>query len=184
MSIADIRSVVHSSKMVGALQKARAAQFAFCAIGALFLTSTASCGQSPTDAGNAQTKRVYQLCPKSGDARARLNEIAKTYAAEQQAQVFDRGAEAQNELAGMESGSGTLRSTNLPLVLLTIEKPGAFRISITNLGLKEKLALSVRLWNESDGDSKIGAFLNQVERFWTIKEVQGGVSDDPPCPAS
>ena len=170
--------------MARALHKARAAQFAFCAVGALFLVSTASCGQSPTDAGNAQTKRVYQLCPKSGDARARLNEIAKTYAAEQQAQVFDRGAEAQNELAGMDSGSGTLRSTNLLLVLLTIEKPRAFRISITNLGLKEKFGLSVRLWNESNGDSEAEAFLNQVERYWTIEKVQGGVLDDPPCPAS
>lgn len=168
--------------MARVLQKARAAQFAFCAAGALFLTSTASCGQSPTDAGNAQTKRAYQLCPKSRDARARLTEIAKAYAAEQQAQVFDRGAEAQNELAGMYSGSGTLRSTNLPLVLLTIEKPRAFRISITNLGLKEKFGLSVRHWNESDRDSKAEAFLNQVERFWTIEEIQGGVTDEPPCP--
>ncbi len=164
--------------MARALQKARAAQFALCAVGVLCLTS-ASCGQSPTDAGK---KRAYQLCPKSGDARAKLNEIAEAYAVEQHAQVFDRGAEAQNELAGI--GSGALRSTNLPLVLLTIEKPKAFRISITNAGLKEKFGLSVRLWNESDGNGEAEAFLNQVERYWTIEEVQGGMSDDPPCPAS
>lgn len=170
--------------MAGAVHKARAAQFAFCTVRALFVVSTASCGQSPTDAGNVQTKRVYQLCPKSRDARVILNEIAKTYAAEHQAQVFDRGAEAQNELAGMDSGSGTLRSTNLPLVLLTIDKPGAYRISITNVGLKEKFGLSVRLWNGSKGGREAEAFLKQVERYWTIEKVQGGVLDDPPCPAS
>ncbi|HUE78500.1 MAG TPA: hypothetical protein VMN38_02570 [Sphingomicrobium sp.] len=143
---------------------------------------TPSCGQSDTD---TSTKLAYQLCPKSGDARAKLHELAMAYAAQQQAQVFDRGAEAQNELASMQSGqSVALRSTNLPLVLLTIEKPRAFRISITNVGLKEKFGLSVRLWNNSSGDSNAAAFLSQVERFWRIDKVQGGVSNDPPCPAS
>jgi hypothetical protein len=168
--------------MARALQKARAAQFAFRAVGALFLTSAAACGQSRTDAGNTQTKHVYQLCPKSGDARGRLNELTKAYAAEQQARLFDRGADAQNELAAMDSS--VLQSTNLPVVLLTIEKPNTFRISVSNLGLKEKFALSVRLWNKSDGENKAEAFLDQMERFWSIEKVQGAVSNDAPCPAS
>ena len=142
----------------------------------------ASCGQSGADKGNAETKRTYQLCPKSGDARAKLYELAKAYAAQEQARVIDRGAEVQNELASMESG--VLQSTDLPVVLLTIEKPRTFRISITNLELKEKFALSIRLWKNSDGDSKSNAFLNRAERFWSIEEVQGGVLNDPPCPAS
>ena len=167
--------------MSRALQKARATNAAFCALGALFLASTASCGQSPTDAGNT-VKRLYQLCPKSGDALARLKEIAEAYAVELNAEVSDRGAGAQNELAQMNSD--TLRSTNLPVVLLTIEKPKALRISITNLGLKEKFALSVRVWNGSNGDSTEEAFLNHVERYWSIEKVKGGVSDNPPCPSS
>jgi hypothetical protein len=114
-------------------------------LGALCLTSC-SRGQSPTDAGSVI--RAYQLCAKSGDARAKLNEIAKAYAAERHALLSDRGPGAQNELVAMKSD--VLHSTSLPVVLLTIDKPSAFRISITNVGLNEKFALSVRVWDEGD----------------------------------
>ena len=167
--------------MARALQRARAVQFAFRAVGALFLNSTASCGSTGTDRSNKQIER-YQLCPKSGDARVRLNELAKAYAAQQQAQVTDHGSEAQNELAGMDSA--VLRSTNLPVVLLTIEKPSAFRISITNLGLREKFALSVRLWDNVGAEGNAEAFLHEAKRFWSIEPIEGGVLNDPPCPTS
>ena len=167
--------------MAKARQKAQAVHFAFRAVGALFLAFTSSCGPEP-DTGDTQITR-YQLCPKSSDARTRLIEITKAYAAEQQAQVFDRGAEAQSELAGMASGSGTLRSTNLPLVLLTIEKPEVFRISITNAALSEKFGLSMRFWKKGGKESNAEAFLDKVKRFWTVERIEGGVSNDPPCSA-
>jgi hypothetical protein len=125
-----IAAFIHRSRATGSRTRRGAA-----ILSSLVLV-TASCGQSVTD---TSTKRAYQLCPKSEHARARLLEFAEAFATQHQAQVFDRGADAQNELASMESQ--VLRSTNLPLVLLTIEKPKAFRVSITNAGLKEKFVL-------------------------------------------
>lgn len=148
---------------------------------AIVLTSTASCG-SPTDAEDTQTKQAYQLCPISIDALAKLNEIATSFAAEQQAKVYDRGAEAQRELASMDHGSDTLRSTNLPLILLTIEKPSVFRVSITNAGLQEKIAVTVRIWKETDGDSRTEALISQLGSHWSIDKAPGGILNDPPCP--
>lgn len=158
---------------------ARTGQIALIVVGALIVAAAASCDQSTTGADDLGSISKYQLCPKVGDARTGLDKIAKSFAAKQRARVFERGAEAQRELAGMESR--VLETTGLPLVLLTIEKPEHFRISITNAGLKEKFALSVRQWNVDETERETQAFLNEVGRFWSIEEVRGGVTDDPPC---
>jgi hypothetical protein len=151
------------------------------ALAVLFMFSAASCGSSKSDAVREVTKRAYQLCPKDEDARARLIELARAFAAQHGAQIVDRGLGAQSELAAI--ASDTLRSTTLPLVLVTIEKPGRFRVSITNVGLREKFALSVRLWNASS-EYATNAFLNDVKRFWSVEEVEGGIENDQTCPSS
>ncbi len=64
---------------------------------------------------------------------------------------------------------------------MTVEKPDVFRVGITNLGLRTKFVLSVRIWNEAEGAGPVDAFMAEVEEFWAIEAVEGGVLDDPPC---
>jgi hypothetical protein len=103
----------------------------------------------------------------------------KEFADQQQARFIDRGAGAQQELSAM--GPDVLSNTGGSPVLLTVERPDEFRISVTNLGLSEKIALTVRSTREFGEASPVGVFMNDLGRFWTIQRVEGGVTDDPRC---
>jgi hypothetical protein len=78
-------------------------------------------------------------------------------------------------------GSNVLSKTGGDPVLLTVEKPEEFRISVTNLGLRVKIALTIRIWDTSGASGSIADLMDGIGRFWTIQRVEGGVSDDPPC---
>jgi hypothetical protein len=138
-----------------------------------------ACGQSNNSGHSMETKHSYSLCPKTDDSRRRLYEQAKNFADQQGAQFIDRSAGVQSELTNMKSS--VLESTGGNPVLVTVEKPNKFRISITNLGLKEKFALAVGFSDTTGEDGSIARFLRDVERFWTIQEVDESVTNDPPC---
>lgn len=140
------------------------------------LLLAASCDQPDKAYKGMETKRTYSLCPKAADSKQKIYEQLRSLAGEQQARFTDRSAGAESELYNM--GSGVLNQTGGDPLLVTVEKPNDFRISITNLGLREKLVLTVRSW----GDAKVGArFVNGLDSSWTIREVEGGVTNDPPC---
>lgn len=138
-----------------------------------------ACGQSERDNDSMGTKQIYSLCPKTSDSRERLYEQVRSFADQQKAQLIDRGFEAQQELSEMKSG--VLKSTGGKIILMTVDKPNKFRISVTNLGLEEKVALAVRTWAESGEDNPVAGFVNDLDRFWAIERVEGSVANDPPC---
>lgn len=146
---------------------------------AVLLFLIVACGQSDKRRDAMETKQTYSLCPKIDDSRQRLHEQLKDFADQQQARFIDRGAGAQRELSSM--GSDVLNSTNGNPILLTVEKPNEFRISVTNLGLREKIALTVRSRGDVAEGSPIGGFMDDLGRFWAIQTVEGGVTDDPAC---
>jgi hypothetical protein len=125
------------------------------------------------------TKQTYSLCPRSEGAEGVLYEQMKKFADQQQARFFDRGTESHGELSRMNSN--VLKETGGRTLLLTVEKPEEFRISATNLGLKEKIALAVRVVGNSDENHGVKRFIEDLRRYWTVQEVDGSVTNDPPC---
>lgn len=77
--------------------------------------------------------------------------------------------------------SDVLKNTGGQPILLTVEKTGEFRISVTNLGLKDKIALTIRSWNKTSGSSPTTDFMTDLDRLWTIQKVESSVTNDPPC---
>jgi len=139
-----------------------------------------ACGQSGSVSDEVETVvRRYSLCPKTDDARERLSEQLKSFSREQQARLIDRSDGVQQELSDIKSA--VLSRTGSTPMLVTVEKPGEFRISVTNLGLKEKYGLATRVWEGVRDAGPTSGFLEEVSRSWTIQEVMGGVTDDPPC---
>ena len=88
-------------------------------------------------------KQAYSLCPKTADARRKLDEQVRNFAADQNAHLIDRGPGGTDELSDLNSE--VLENTGGEVILLTVEKRDVFRVSVTNLGLKEKVGLAVRL---------------------------------------
>lgn len=143
------------------------------------LSLAIACGQTNEVSDSMETKQTYSLCPKSDDARQRLYEQVRGFADQHRARFIDRGAGAQRELS--QSGSDVLKRTGGEVILLMVEKSGEFRLSVTNLGLDEKIALAVRTWNAAGEDSAITSFLDDLRSFWTVQVVDGSVTNDPPC---
>lgn len=140
------------------------------------------CSQHQEGSRPMEAKQQYSLCPMAGgDSRRHLLEVIREFAARTQARVVDRGAEAQEELAGMRTGKNVLDSSGGDLMVLTVEVPNDFRVSLSNLGLKEKVALSIRRRKEEQQDPRITALFADIERYWTIAPVEGGVTDEPRC---
>jgi hypothetical protein len=146
-------------------------------VGPLFLIF--GCGQSDEANKVMETMKTYSLCPRTVDARQQLFRKVGLLANQQQARIIDRASEAQQGLSDI--GSEVLNKTGGELILLTVEKAGQFRVSVTNLGLKEKIVLSVRWWGEPGKDPAIDDLIQDLGPFWTIEEVDGGVTNDPPC---
>lgn len=146
---------------------------------AVQLLLVVACGQSDGRRDNMETVHAYSLCPKTGDARERLSDYVKNFSDQQQARLIDRGRGAHQELSNI--GSAVLDRTGGAPILLTVEKPDVFRISVTNLGLREKVALTIRLWNARSESSPVSSLMEDLSRFWTIQEVEAAVTDDPPC---
>jgi hypothetical protein len=149
------------------------------AVLAMPLFFTAACGQSDEVSESMEMKQVYSLCPDTEDARQRLSEQVRNFANQQQAQLIDRSAGVQRELSGLKSD--VLENTGGDSFLITVKKPDEFLVSVTNLGLKEKFVLTVTSWGETSEDSAVNRFKDDLRRFWTFEEVDGGVTDDPPC---
>lgn len=146
---------------------------------AILFLATAACGHSTKDIGGMEIKHTYSLCPTHIDSRRELYEQVRDFSNQQRARLIDRSAEAQEELSSLNSKA--LQDTGGDVILLTIEKPEVFRISITNLGLREKLALATRVWGDSSQGHPVMGFMENLGRFWRIQEIDGGVTDEPPC---
>lgn len=146
---------------------------------AFLLLAVIGCNRSNDSEDSVGTKDTYSLCPKTDDSRQGLYEIAKIFANTQKAKFIDRSAGAKQELSDI--GSAVLKNTGGTPILLTIEKPGEFRISVTNLGLTNKIALTIRSWGADSEASAVSGFMKNLSLFWTIQEIEGGVTDDPPC---
>ena len=143
------------------------------------LVVTAACGQSNEASDSMGTKQTYELCPKTIASRQRLYEQVRNFADQQQARFIDRSAGVQRELSAMDSD--VLKNTGGTPILITVEKSDDFRISVTNLGLKEKVALAVRSWGEISKDSAVTRFMKDLDHYWTVQSVDGSVTNDPPC---
>lgn len=143
------------------------------------LLFAAACGQSKMDGDRMEAVRTYSLCPKAADARQRLQAQVEAFALQHNAQVFDRSDAAQQELSSIESQ--VLAKTGDSPILLTIEKQDDFRISVTNLGLKEKVALTIRTWRASSEADFLAGFMSELGRDWEIRTSEVGITDDPPC---
>jgi hypothetical protein len=124
---------------------------------------------------------TYSLCPRGNESRSRLRELVLNFAVLNQAKFTDRGAESQGELSAMQGSKGALNSTGGTLIVLAVEKPNDFRVSLSNLGLRDKVSMGVRYWNSGPGNVRIAKLLTEIEHSWVIQRVEGGVSDDPPC---
>lgn len=146
---------------------------------AILLFLTVACGQSDEVSDNMGIRQTYSLCPKSADSRQILYELVKDFADQQKAQFIDRGAGVQRELSGMDSG--VLKRTGGTPILITVEKPDEFRISLSNLGLKEKVALAIRSWGKIGKDRALTRFMKDLGHYWTVQSVDGSVTNDPPC---
>lgn len=142
------------------------------------LFMTIACGQSNKASDNME-KQTYSLCPKTSDAPQKLYDQVRGFADQHEARLIDRGSGAQQELT--EMGSGVLKRTGGNIVLLTVEKTDEFRISVTNLGLEEKFALTVRSWGGSRTGDPITELMDDLGRFWMIERVNGSVTNDPSC---
>jgi hypothetical protein len=103
----------------------------------------------------------------------------KTFADEHGARFIDRSFGAQQELSDIRSE--VLSKTGGPPILLTVEKPNEYRISVTNLGLTEKIALTVRSRSEKETAGPVAKLMNSLGRYWAIQEVESSVTNDPPC---
>jgi hypothetical protein len=149
------------------------------AVLAVLLLFAVACSQSKTDGDRMGTKQTYSLCPKAPDARQRLQAQVEAFARQHSAQVFDRSAGVQQELSSIDSS--VLEKTGGTSILVTIEKPDEFRISVTNLGLREKVALTIRTWRTSIESESFASFMDEIGHYWVIRTAEDGITDDPPC---
>lgn len=138
-----------------------------------------ACGQSDEATESMEMKQAYSLCPTSEDSRQRLYDQVKSFADQHEARLIDRSAGAQQELAAI--GSDVLAKTGGDLVLLTVEKSDEFRVTVGNVGLKEKFGLTVRSLGEASDAAPVSDFMADLGRFWAIEEVERSVENDPPC---
>lgn len=145
----------------------------------ILLIFIAACEESDQAREDMVTKQTYRLCPKFSDSRQTIHHQLLSFAREQRARLIDRSGGAKQELT--ELGSNVLNKTGGNPILVTIEKPGEYRISITNLGLKEKIALTVRSSGETDAGGSVASLIEELGRSWTIQEVEDAVTNDPPC---
>jgi hypothetical protein len=151
-----------------------------CTLFLVALLVVAACDRTHAGSPEIQSKQEYSLCPKNKESRPRLLQIFKEFAANNDATITDRGAEAQLELSGMEN-KGALRSTGGDLVVLTVEKPNDLRISLSNLGLLEKFAMAVRGQKAGQQDRRVSALMAAIDQSWIVQRLDDGVGNDPPC---
>lgn len=152
---------------------------AWSAVVTLLIVST-SCDQLGVGPAKMENRQSYSLCPFISDATPRLYNLMQSFANRNRAQFSDRGSDAQKEISALSRGSDILARTGGEPILLTVEKRGRFRVSLTNLGLREKYALSVRYSSAEDKNSVI-PLLRSMEDIVKITSVQDGVTDRPPC---
>lgn len=146
----------------------------------VIIVASASCERSQKNDNSQGIRTDYSLCPKSLNAKNEIGILAQKFATENSAQLFNRSIAAQSELSQMTNGEKIIISSGGKIILITIEKPNEFRISLANTGLKEKLGMSIRHWGESK-DNRLTDWVANVGRFWEIERVNGGVEDSPPC---
>jgi hypothetical protein len=128
-----------------------------------------------------ERRQNYSLCPRAEDSRPRLHALVNDFANEQQATLINRGQEAENELSGMTSSKGVFERTGGKLIALAVDKPSEFRLSLSNLGLEQKVALAVISYRGEEMNAQVRQFLSDLSSFWVVQPVEAGVTDDPPC---
>jgi hypothetical protein len=96
---------------------------------AVSLIFFAACSDQPTVGIGPGIKQSYSLCPKTPDAGRRLYAQLREFSQRERAHFSDVGPETQEDLSKM--GSSVPGQTGGDLILVTVEKPGEFRISAT-----------------------------------------------------
>lgn len=138
-----------------------------------------ACNQGVERSEKMEIKQAFELCPHGADAMRELFAQAAAFAKRQEAKFVNRGAEAQ---AGLKSiNSKVIGSTGGPLLLLTVERSGEFRISLTNAGLEQKVAMTISFLDARKQDGAVFDFVNKLKEHWTIIPVSGGVLNEPSC---
>lgn len=94
------------------------------------------------NASKLDIREDYIVCFSSEDKNNNFRQFLISLARQENMAVLDRGAEAEQELKGLEHGAAVLDSTSGPLILMTIEHKDALRISITNAGLGDDMSLT------------------------------------------
>jgi hypothetical protein len=138
-----------------------------------------ACSQSDDTDKGMEAKQTYSLCPKTGDAQSRLDNLVRRFADEQGARLIDRSVGAKEELSSLNSN--VLSQTGGNPILITAEKTGEYRISVTNLGLREKVVLSVRSLGGNTSDNPVTSLIEDLSGFWSIEESEENVTNAPPC---
>lgn len=90
-----------------------------------------------------------------------IKDLFENYGAKVGASITDRSESAESELRLLEHGRFILESTDGKLILLTVEKPKKWRISLTNAGLGNKLQLSLNYPSERS-PSDIHGILSRI----------------------
>lgn len=145
----------------------------------LFLAT--SCGQPKKADGDMENKETYSLCPKTDTSVKELPSVIKHFANEEKASIVDRGADAQREISGISAGKGVLDATGGGLVMLTVDKRNEFRVSLSNLGLKRMVDMSVRYRKEDARKEVVDHLSRLLNAAWNIGKVEDGVTGKPQC---
>jgi hypothetical protein len=131
-------------------------------------------------AARSETITQYSLCPKSISARAALPGLASNFAEANGATFSDVGPIRERQLVS-GGGRNLLSATGGPLVVIVVEKRGKFRLSLGNLGLREKFGIGVEVSAEGVEEGVLARFFSELSFGWTVERVDGGITNDPPC---
>lgn len=143
------------------------------ALSLVFLTVS---GCIEHDTAELKEREAYTICFSSEGGAKKFREYLVSYARKEGMDVFDRGEEAQRELASLDHAKFVRDSTNEPLILMTIEEKDRLRVSITNAALGNDLNLTFRYRTKPRPDeaSTILQFVNQEYRTIPIDESRSG----------
>jgi hypothetical protein len=110
--------------------------------------------------------------------------VVKDFAEREQARFTDRSAGVQHELEALGQ-QDFLKAMGGKVIMLSVTKPGQYDFSVTNIGLKEKLAMGIGFWGEPPQNHAVDDFLTQLGKIWDIekfsKDRHAGVLNEPPC---
>ena len=124
---------------------------------------------------------TYSLCPSSLGSWDSLLQLLQEFARTEGARLVNRSSEVQKELADLSKGPGVLAASGGSVVMVTIEKPGAYKIVLSNLGLSQKLGMSIRQMTSAVDGGPAASLMDRLKPFWVFRATDGSVRNDPPC---